>query len=109
MNNIKILRAGLYTTVQDMRRIGYKRYGIPDSGPMDEYSHVLANWLVEKNYLSETSKGFNTDEWVSQLIQVFKEFHETKFYWVVDKEASPLKCNNVQSISYKTLDKICNT
>ena len=51
MNNIKILRAGLYTTVQDMRRIGYKRYGIPDSGPMDEYSHVLANWLVGKNYL----------------------------------------------------------
>ena len=54
MNNIKILRAGLYTTVQDMKRIGYKRYGIPDSGPMDEYSHVLANWLVGKNYLSET-------------------------------------------------------
>jgi antagonist of KipI len=54
MNKIKILRPGLYTTVQDMRRVGFKKYGIPNSGPMDEYSHVLANWLVGKHYLSET-------------------------------------------------------
>ena len=54
MNKIKILRPGLYTTIQDMRRVGFKKYGIPNSGPMDEYSHVLANWLVEKHYLSET-------------------------------------------------------
>ena len=54
MNKIKILRPGLYTTVQDMRRVGFKKYGIPKSGPMDEYSHVLANWLVGKHYLSET-------------------------------------------------------
>ena len=107
MNNIKILRAGLYTTVQDMRRIGYKRYGIPDSGPMDEYSHVLANWLVGKNYLSETSRGFNTDNWTTQLIQIFKDFPETQFYWVVNEDASPLVCNNVKSITYKDLDKRC--
>ena len=54
MNTIKFLRPGLYTSIQDMKRIGYKKYGIPNSGPMDEYSHILANWLVDKKYSSET-------------------------------------------------------
>ena len=54
MNRIKFLRPGLYTSIQDMKRIGYKKYGIPNSGPMDEYSHILANWLVDKKYSSET-------------------------------------------------------
>ena len=54
MNTIKFLRPGLYTSIQDMKRIGYKKYGIPNSGPMDEYSHILANWLVDKKYFSET-------------------------------------------------------
>ena len=54
MNRIKFLRPGLYTSIQDMKRIGYKKYGIPNSGPMDEYSHILANWLVDNNYSSET-------------------------------------------------------
>lgn len=35
MNKIKILRPGLYTTVQDMRRVGFKKYGIPNSGPSE--------------------------------------------------------------------------
>ena len=54
MNRIKFLRPGLYTSIQDMKRIGYKKYGIPNSGPMDEYSHILANWLVDRKYSSET-------------------------------------------------------
>jgi len=54
MNRIKFLRPGLYTSIQDMKRIGYKKYGIPNSGPMDEYSHILSNWLVDNSYSSET-------------------------------------------------------
>ena len=54
MNTIKFLRPGLYTSIQDIKRFGYKKYGIPNSGPMDEYSHILANWLVDKKYSSET-------------------------------------------------------
>ena len=38
------------------------------------------------NYLSEESKGFNTDNWVTQLIQTFKDFPDTQFHWVVDSE-----------------------
>jgi len=53
-NYIKILRSGILTTIQDLKRVGFKKYGIPKSGPMDENSHILANWLVNKNFFSET-------------------------------------------------------
>jgi len=38
--------AGPQTTVQDLGRPGYLRYGIPPSGPMDLASFLLANRLV---------------------------------------------------------------
>ena len=54
INSVEILRPGIYSSVQDLRRIGYKKYGIPSSGPMDEYSHFLVNWVLGKNIFSET-------------------------------------------------------
>ncbi len=53
-NTIEILRAGIYSSIQDLRRVGFKKYGIPKSGPMDEYSHILTNWLLNKDIHSET-------------------------------------------------------
>ncbi len=53
-NTIEFLRAGIFSSVQDMKRIGFKKYGIPKSGPMDEYSHILSNWLVDNDIYSET-------------------------------------------------------
>src|SRR5262249_11703084 len=43
---IKILEPGPQTTVQDLGRPGQLRYGIPQAGPMDRASFVLANRLV---------------------------------------------------------------
>jgi biotin-dependent carboxylase-like uncharacterized protein len=43
---IEVLDAGPQTTVQDLGRHGYLRYGIPPSGPMDRWAFVLANRLV---------------------------------------------------------------
>ena len=40
---IKILEAGLLTTVQDKGTNGFQKYGISQSGAMDEISFVLAN------------------------------------------------------------------
>ena len=75
---------------------------------LSEYDEPINNiYKGTKNYLSETSRGFNTDNWTTQLIQVFKDFPETQFYWVVNEDASPLVCNNVKSITYKDLDKRC--
>ena len=43
---IRVLRPGLFTTVQDGGRWGYQRFGIPVAGPMDPAAHRLANLLV---------------------------------------------------------------
>jgi antagonist of KipI len=41
-----VVRPGLLTTVQDLGRWGYQDRGVPVAGPMDAYSHRLANRLV---------------------------------------------------------------
>ena len=46
MANISILKPGLLTTIQDLGRLGYQQFGIPQSGAMDIYSLQLANLLV---------------------------------------------------------------
>ncbi|HYL17571.1 MAG TPA: carboxylase, partial [Burkholderiales bacterium] len=43
---LRVHRAGILTTVQDLGRYGYQRFGVPVGGVMDEYSHRLANLLV---------------------------------------------------------------
>jgi len=44
--NIRILKPGLLTTLQDSGRNGYQHYGVPVSGAMDLFSHRVANILV---------------------------------------------------------------
>lgn len=43
---IKVIKAGLSTTVQDLGRPGYYHLGIPISGAMDRYALIAANLLV---------------------------------------------------------------
>jgi KipI family sensor histidine kinase inhibitor len=44
--SITILRAGLFTTIQDTGRWGHQDRGVPVAGPMDAIAHRLANALV---------------------------------------------------------------
>jgi antagonist of KipI len=46
MNTITIVKPGMLTTVQDLGRWGLQSRGVPVAGPMDEYSHRLANRLA---------------------------------------------------------------
>jgi KipI family sensor histidine kinase inhibitor len=51
-NGIKVfqvLKPGFFTTVQDLGRYGYLKYGVPISGAMDTFSLVAANLLVANN------------------------------------------------------------
>lgn len=43
---ILVVRPGFLTTVQDLGRTGYQRFGLPLSGAMDPLAHRLANRLV---------------------------------------------------------------
>jgi biotin-dependent carboxylase-like uncharacterized protein len=49
MKVFKVLKPGLFTTVQDLGRYGYLKFGVPISGAMDTFSLVAANLLVENN------------------------------------------------------------
>lgn len=54
MPNIEIINSGLATTIQDLGRIGHQAKGIPVSGAVDQYSHRLANILVNNPEKSAT-------------------------------------------------------
>lgn len=41
-----VITPGLFTTVQDLGRKGYLRYGVPVSGALDTFSARIANYLV---------------------------------------------------------------
>lgn len=43
---IEVVRPGIYTTIQDLGRFGYRNQGIPLSGAMDQYSMHLANQML---------------------------------------------------------------
>jgi antagonist of KipI len=43
---VRVNKAGMLTTVQDRGRWGYQAMGVSVAGPMDGYSHRLANLLV---------------------------------------------------------------
>lgn len=46
---IKILKAGICTTIQDLGRFGYRNQGVPVSGSMDSISAGFANALLNNN------------------------------------------------------------
>lgn len=43
---LEIVKPGLLTSVQDLGRHGHQAVGVPVAGPMDSFSHRLANQLV---------------------------------------------------------------
>src|SRR5690349_5958764 len=46
MSALKVVRAGLFDTVQDRGRIGYMALGMPTAGAMDRIGLTLANALA---------------------------------------------------------------
>ena len=46
MDAIEVLDGGFLTTVQDLGRYGYQRYGVPVAGALDQFALRVANVLV---------------------------------------------------------------
>lgn len=46
MAELQVLNSGLYTTIQDKGRIGFREFGVPYSGAMDQFAFRLANLLL---------------------------------------------------------------
>jgi len=54
MELFRVIKPGFFTTVQDLGRRGFQRFGVPVSGAMDEYAFTIANLLVG-NQLNDAS------------------------------------------------------
>jgi antagonist of KipI len=46
MGSLRVIRAGLHTTVQDAGRWGFQSQGVPVAGAMDLFAHRIANAMV---------------------------------------------------------------
>jgi antagonist of KipI len=79
MPALSIRRPGMFTTVQDLGRWGFQSRGVPVSGAMDRYSHVLANRLAGNPDTAATLEvtllgpeiGFDTDTAIAVTGAVF--------------------------------------
>ena len=45
-HSLEVIDGGFFTTVQDMGRYGYQRYGVPVSGALDQFALRAGNILV---------------------------------------------------------------
>jgi len=43
---IKVIKPGMFTTIQDGGRLGYMKSGVPVSGAMDLFSMIVGNMLL---------------------------------------------------------------
>jgi antagonist of KipI len=50
MKLFRVIKPGFFTTVQDLGRQGFLRFGVPVSGAMDDFSLQLANMLVKNDH-----------------------------------------------------------
>ncbi|WP_121021547.1 5-oxoprolinase subunit C family protein [Helicobacter vulpis] len=71
MVNVKVLEAGLFTSIQDLGRKGYMRFGIPVGGVMDEFSASVANFLVG----NAASQALLEMTYVGARLEFLEEMH----------------------------------
>lgn len=46
---IEVLQPGLFSSIQDLGRFGYMKYGVPVSGSMDAYASKMANLILQNS------------------------------------------------------------
>ncbi|MGM1049500.1 MAG: biotin-dependent carboxyltransferase family protein [Bacillota bacterium] len=71
--SITVIKPGLLSTVQDLGRSRYGKYGVSMSGSMDHFSHRTANWLVGNDEREATleltwsgfTAQFEQDQWIA--------------------------------------------
>ena len=92
---IKVVSKGLYTTIQDKGRFGYRNIGVPSSGYMDSESAEAANLIVNNpkdNPLIEAT-----------LIGPTLEFKKSAVICITGGEFSPT-LNDIKISSYSAIE-----
>ena len=91
MSIVRVIRAGLLTTIQDLGRPGFRQFGVPSGGAMDRFSHELANRLVGNSPSAATLEmTLSGDE---------LEFTGKTLIAITGGDFSPVNTNNAESES----------
>lgn len=73
-NQLLVKKPGLYTSIQDLGRVGLMNKGVARSGAMDAHSAILANWLVGNDpdaaLLETTFQGLSVEFQCSTIIAI---------------------------------------
>ena len=67
---IKVLRSGLHSSIQDLGRFNYRKYGVPVSGAIDAIAAKRANVLLQ-----------NTPE--AAVLEVIILGPKLEFWWLL--------------------------
>ena len=94
MGKLTVIKRGLYTSIQDLGRYGFRKYGVPLSGAMDRRCSQLANQIV--------NNAPNAP--VIEITQVGPEliFHDHAIIAITGAELSPM-VNQVSVANNKPL------
>ena len=84
---IKVIKPGLYSTIQDKGRKGQQSYGIPCSGSMDSFSSDLANKILNNSKNSAVIE-------ITMVGPVLEFINET-FICITGANLSPLLNNKI--------------
>lgn len=84
---IKVIKPGLYSTIQDLGRKGKQSYGIPCSGSMDSFSSDLANKILNNSINSAVLE-------ITMVGPVLEFINET-FICITGANLSPLLNNKI--------------
>jgi len=72
---------------------------------LSEYNLPLNNiYKGTNNYLPASAKGFNSINWLNQMMTTFNEFADVTFYWVDSKMSTPKHYPNLE---YIDKDQFC--
>ena len=75
---------------------------------LSSYSAPINNIYKDTdNYLSASTKGFNSVNWMTQMKAVFKEYPDTQFYWVGWAYSTP-PCYNIKNVGNLTKAELCD-
>lgn len=91
---LKILKSGLFTTIQDKGRYGYLNKGVPVAGWMDSFSATKVNGLLENDFEDALMEITMTGPTL--------EFEEETFISIGGAELSPT-LNNKPVQAYKVI------
>lgn len=95
---MKIITPGIYSSIQDLGRRGYRKFGMPLSGAMDQYALIAANNilgnLIDEAAIEITGPGFSC------------EFNENTDICVTGADLGAVLKNHKQKISIGVTIKI---